>query len=83
MKKKVTYGQRLAIIIMTAHEMDYEVSMLQEAEGIIKQGRSIDVFEIGWFEKCAADAHEKIKSMGEAAVVKANAIGKRLIDEFL
>jgi hypothetical protein len=79
-KKAINYEQSCALIIMTAHEMGYEVTMLSEAEGVIKDKRSIEPFSILSFEKASCEAHEKVRLDGVDAVVKANRICEGIME---
>lgn len=82
-QKRLTLEQSYALIIMTTHKMGYDVTMLNEAEDVIKNGKRIDPCSAGWFEKSALAAHEVIRVQGLDAVVKANSICDELKKEYL
>lgn len=63
-KKTFTYGDKLAAIILSAHNVGCDVSMYTEAEKIIKEGYKLEPIQIGFFEECARDAIDEVNARG-------------------
>lgn len=75
--------QNYALIIMAAHSLGFSVNMLDEAESIIKDGKSLEPCHCLWFERSALAAHEEVRAKGLDMIKKANAECDRLKAQYL
>ena len=63
MARKFTYGDKLAVIILSAHNVGCDVSMHEEAEHIITDGNyKLAPVKILTFETCARDAIDEVNA---------------------
>lgn len=80
MARVFTYGDKLATIILSAHNVGCDVSMHTEAEKIVKEGYKLEPVQIGNFEQCARDAIDEINTHDKKSEAQAEL--EKIINEY-